>query len=123
MCAHKVTITYQINVDCAPCITYVNQVLAQLNEEFADRGLQIYVIFDKAEECGDINFFSPRTEGIEYLIDIRHGVSFIFGTGGRGSTLVMTEGNVIVSYDKGPLGDGPDYEVLREQVLEALTPQ
>ena len=78
MCADKVTITYQINVDCAPCITYVNQVLADLNEEFASQGLKIYVIFDKAEECSNVRLFSPRTEGIEYLIDIRLGVTMVF---------------------------------------------
>ncbi|MFK8003961.1 MAG: hypothetical protein AB8H86_30635 [Polyangiales bacterium] len=115
MCAEPVSIVYQINIDCAPCIAYVNQVLGPLQQEFAAQGVQFYIVFDEPSECDDAGFFGAAAEGLRFLYQENHNITRIFGTGGRDSTMVMTEGNIFVDYSK-----KPEEETLRAQIMAGL---
>lgn len=99
-CTDPVSIIYQINVDCAPCIEYVNTVLSGLKAEFGD-AVELYVVFDGMSECSTRTFFTGA-EDIHFLVQGNFALTYIFGTGGKDSTLVMYEGNRIVSYSKKP---------------------
>lgn len=112
LCTNAVSIVYQINVDCAPCIDYVNTVLGGLKDEFGD-AVDIYVVFDGLTECSTRSFFTHRDD-MNFLVQGTFALTYIFGTGGKDSTLVMYEGNRIVSYSK-----KPTEEELRAAIMAA----
>ena len=122
MCANTVSIIYQINVDCAPCISYVNTVLGPLQEEFGTEGVEFYVAFRNAHECDTQRYFrnGAAEVNLTYLA-IRHGYTHLFGSGGRASTLILSQGNVIEYYGKGEgTGpSGPSADMLRSYIESA----
>lgn len=110
MCAEPVSLVYQINVDCAPCVAYVNTVLGPLQEEYGS-DLQVYVVFDEPGECGDVGFFGSTTTNVRFMYQPPFEIAGIFGTGGKDSTMVMYEGNVLVSYAKKPTEESLRMEI------------
>jgi hypothetical protein len=125
MCGNILSITYQINVDCGPCIGYVNAVLGPLQEEFGPHGVQFYVVYDEPDECDTGRYFRDGAEEIKYVFaPLRFAYSHLFGTGGRASTLILSAGNRIEYYGKGDGIDpnGPSSEMLRGYIEAALNP-
>ena len=124
MCGHTLSIVYQINVNCGPCIGYVNSVLGPLQAEFSADGVQFYVVYTQAQECETQRYFRDGAEQISYVYQpIRHLYSHLFGTGGRASTLILSDGNRIEYYGKGDGTDpnGPSSEMLRGYIEAALS--
>ena len=121
LCEDIISITYQINVDCAPCFGWVNQVLIPLQNEYADAGLRTYIVFREPDECDDIRWFRDAPETMRYLYQpgIRSLLQ-VFGSGGRSSTTVLTEGNHLVYYGKGDTPNGPSLDMLRGLIEAAL---
>lgn len=125
MCGHSVSITYQINVNCGPCIGYVNSVLGPLQNEFGSDGVQFYVVYTGADECDTSRYFRDGAEHIKFVFPpMRHAYSHLFGTGGRASTLILGEGNRIEYYGKGDgtNPNGPSSDMLRGHIEAALNP-
>jgi hypothetical protein len=125
MCSNTLSIAYQINVDCGPCIGYVNSVLGPLQEEFGSRGVQFYVVYDEPDECDTGRYFRDGAEEIKYVFaPLRFAYAYLFGTGGRASTLILSSGNQIEYYGKGDGTDpnGPSSDMLREYIEAAINP-
>jgi len=125
MCANTLTLTYQLNVDCAPCMMYVNEVLGPLHAQYASQGLEIYVVYDDPAECENTRYFRNDAANLQFIYQPNlFGYAFIFSFGGKATALLMSEGNEIIYYGKGdnPRYSGPSPEHLSEMIDAQLTP-
>ena len=123
MCSNNLSLTYQLNVDCAPCVRYVNEVLGPLQEAYGEQGLKTYVVYDDPAECSTMRLFRNYADQLEFVYQpSRFGYSLIFSFGGRSTALLMGEGNELIYYGKGDSSpySGPSPDQLTELIESNL---
>lgn len=102
VCTQERTIFVRVNIDCVTCIYFVNDIIAEVADEFPD--VPVYIVLSSDSECSDHDYFTRDYHFTrEYMP--QYGFSQLFGTAGNDQVLVLHEGNRIALYKNHPTVD------------------
>lgn len=101
LCTNEKTIVLRVNIDCAPCIEFVNSTILTIQQEFGD-SLKVYIALGSASECADHNYFVSEDLTFVREYSPQYAMVNIFGSAGNDQVLAMGEGNRLLMYKNRP---------------------